>query len=407
MEELPIFTAALGLENPWYIKKVYFKKEDSTKKLYIEVAHTRRTKFAYDGEMCPVYDHQHRSWRHLNFFQHECYLLCDVPRVKTPDGHVRLVDVPWAMPGSAFTLLFEYELIDLIKGGMPASRAGQHMNIAGKRAFAIVSRHVSIALAHQPLDTVRELSVDETSSRKGHKYFTILADREAKKVVGVAVGKSKDAFAHALIDMEVRGADRTEVRTVTMDMSKSYIAGVDEAMPQADIVFDRFHIASKLNEAVDDIRREEQAKYKELKGSRYLWLKNKHSLNTKQQLQLQLLRDAYPNIGKAHRLREILREVMNDAVNSRSIEPLDKWIKEAWNSQLKPIQDFVNMLHDHWYGVESYFKEIATNAYAERVNLKIQEIKRTAKGYRNIQNFVLMIYFHLGGLDLKTHYKWP
>jgi transposase len=59
------------------------------------------------------------------------------------------------------------------------------------------------------------------------------------------------------------------------------------------------------------------------------------------------------------------------------------------------------------YGVESYFKEIATNAYAERVNLKIQEIKRTAKGYRNIQNFVLMIYFHLGGLDLKTHYKWP
>lgn len=407
MEELPIFTAALGLENPWYIKRVYFKEEDGSKKLYIEVAHTRRTKFAYDGAMCPVYDHQSRSWRHLNFFQHECYLLCDVPRVKTPDGSVRLVDVPWAMPGSAFTLLFEYELLDLLSGGMPTSRAGQHMNIAGKRAFAIVSRHVSVALAHQPLDIVRELSVDETSSRKGHKYFTILADREAKKVVGVAVGKSKDAFAHALIDMEIRGADRTEVRTVTMDMSKPYIAGVDEAMPQADIVFDRFHIASKLNEAIDAIRREEQTKYKELKGSRYLWLKNNHSLSAKQQHQLQTLRDAYPNIGKAHRLRELLREVLDDAVKSRQIEPLDKWIKEAWNSQLKPIQDFVNMLHDHWYGVESYFRKIATNAYAERVNLKIQEIKRTAKGYRNIQNFILMIYFHLGGLDLKTHYKWP
>lgn len=110
-----------------------------------------------------------------------------------------------------------------------------------------------------------------------------------------------------------------------------------------------------------------------------------------------------PNIGKAHRLRELLREVLNDAVHSRSTAPLDKWIQEAWDSTLQPIRDFVNMLHEHWYGVETYFKKIATNAYAERVNLKIQDIKRTAKGYRNIQNFVWMIYFHLGGLNLKTH----
>ena len=405
MEELPIFTAALGLESPWYIKRVYFDYEGGDKKLYIEVGHTRRTKFDYEGEKCPVYDHQDRKWRHLNFFQHECYLLCSVPRVKTKDGSIRLVEVPWAMPGSSFTLLFERQLLELIKGGMPASRAGRHMNIAGKRAFGIVSRHVVIALNQQPLDDVQELSVDETSSRKGHKYLTILADRDAKKVVGVAVGKTKDAFAHALLEMETRGADRTEVRTVTMDMSQSYISGVDENIPQAEIVFDRFYIASKLNEAVDSIRREEQKKYKALKGSRYLWLKNNNSLSQEQQEQVQTLSEAYPNIGKAYRLRELLRAVMNDAVRSCSIKPLDKWIVEAWDSGLVPIRKFVNILYDHWYGVEAYFKKIATNAYAERVNLKIQEIKRAAKGYRNIQNFIRMIYFHLGGLDFDTHYK--
>jgi transposase len=403
MEELPIFTAALELKSPWFIERVYFKVEEGHKRLYIEVGHDRRTKFEYEGEKCPVYDHQDRRWRHLNFFQHECYLLCSVPRVKTKDGSVRLVEVPWAMPGSSFTLLFEYEVMDLVQGGMPASRAGRHLNIAGKRAFGIISRHVSTALANQALDDVRELSVDETSSRKGHKYLTILADREAKKVVGVSVGKNKDALAHALLDMEARGADRIEVRTVTMDMSTSYITGVVEAMPQAEIVFDRFHIVSKLNEAIDSIRREEQKKYKELKGSRYLWLKNNDSLSQKQQEELHTLSEAYPNIGKAHRLRELLREVLNDAVHSRSTAPLDKWIQEAWDSTLQPIRDFVNMLHEHWYGVETYFKKIATNAYAERVNLKIQDIKRTAKGYRNIQNFVWMIYFHLGGLNLKTH----
>jgi hypothetical protein len=107
MDELPIFTAALGIEAPWYIKRVYFETVDDQSQLFIEVAHRRRTRFECQGEKYPVYDHQKRRWRHLNFFQHECYLYGDIPRVKTREGNVLLVDVPWAKPGSSFTLLFE------------------------------------------------------------------------------------------------------------------------------------------------------------------------------------------------------------------------------------------------------------------------------------------------------------
>ena len=282
MDELPIFTAALGIEAPWYIKRVYFETVDDQSQLFIEVAHRRRTRFECQGEKYPVYDHQKRRWRHLNFFQHECYLYGDIPRVKTREGNVLLVDVPWAKPGSSFTLLFEQLVLAQIKGGMSARSAGALMGISGKRVFGIT--------------------------------------------------------------------DRTEVRTVTMDMSRSYIAGVSETMPQAEITFDRFHIASKMNEAVDKIRRND------------------------------------------------------DAIKSSRITPLNNWIKEAWASRLEPVMDFVRMLRQHWYGIKAYFKKVASNAFAERVNLKIQEIKRTAKGYRNIQNFITMIYFHLGGLNLKTHY---
>jgi transposase len=405
MDELPIFTAALGIEAPWYIKRVYFEMEDDQSRLFIEVAHKRRTKFEYQGNSYPVYDHQKRRWRHLNFFQHECYLYGDIPRVKTEDGHVRLVDVPWARPGSSFTLLFEQMVLAQIKGGMSARSAGELLGISGKRVFRIVNNCVSTALSNQDLDTVKHLSVDETSSRRGHKYLTIMTDRDAKKVVGVAVGKSKEAFYNALIDMEIRGSDSAEVRSVTMDMSKSYIAGVNETMPQAEIIFDRFHIASKMNEAVDTIRRTDQKHYKELKGSRYLWLKNNASLSEKQRAEVNMLSQAYPNIGEAYRLRELLKQVMDDAIRSSRLTPLNNWIKEALASQLEPIRDFVNMLHQHWYGIKAYFKNVASNAFAERVNLKIQDIKRTAKGYRNIHNFIIMIYFHLGGLDLKTHYK--
>ena len=187
-------------------------------------------------------------------------------------------------------------------------------------------------------------------------------------------------------------------------MSKTYIAGVEEAIPQADIVFDRFHIVKKMNEAVDTIRRADQQEYKEeLKNSRYLWLRNNTSLSETQQQKVDMLAQACPNIGEAYRLKELLKIVLDNALQSQRLTPLNEWIKEAWKSGLEPIRKFVNMLHNHWYGIKTYFKKVADNAYAERVNLKIQEIKRIAKGYRNIQNFILMIYFHLGGLDFKIH----
>jgi transposase len=403
MEKIQIFTAALGLQTPWYIEDVQLEGKGKDRQLHIYVNHEKRKRFEYESEEYPVYDHQKRMWKHLNFFQHECYIHAPVPRVKTKEGEVKLVEVPWAKPGSSFTMLFEQDVLELIEGGMSANAIGRRLNIGGKRVFGVVRRYVSHALATQDIEIVKELSVDETSSKRGHNYLTVLADREAKKVVGVAVGKDKDAVAHALIDMEVRGGDRKAVKSVTMDMSRSYISAADEFMPQASITFDRFHISSLLNAAIDEIRRTEQRQYDEIKKSRYLWLRNNQHLNEEQRERIDYLGNAYPNIGKAYRLKELLRQVMDDAHENNRLSPLNKWMKEAWDTELEPLQKFVNMLKDHWYGVKEYFRKVATNAYAERVNLKIQEIKRTAKGYRNIHNFMIMIYFHLGGLDLKTH----
>jgi len=401
MKDIAIFTAALELESPWFIREVKFEMIDKKKELHIYVDHLKRKKFEYDGESYPVYDHQERMWRHLRFFQHDCYLHARVPRVITKGDKVKLIEVPWAKLGSSFTLLFEHDVLDLIGEGMSATGVSRRLELGDKRVSGIVRRHVSYALSTQNIEEVKELSVDETSTKKGHNYFTIMCDRVAKKVVGVAAGKDKEAFAHALIDMEVRGGSREAVRTVTMDMSRSYISAVAESMGQADIVFDRFHIVKKMNEAVDKIRRAEQREYAELNRSRYLWLKNNTKLNKEQKQKVDYLANAYPNIGKAYRLKELLKVVLDTAYYNHRLKPLNEWIKEAWASNLKAIKEFVNMLRKHWYGIKSYFKHLATNAFAERVNLKIQEIKRIAKGYRNTHNFIIMIYFHLGGLILK------
>lgn len=402
-KELTLFKLALGLESPWKIDTVDFKEQEGKRVLNLKIGYQKGVKFTYEGQEYSVYDHVERSWRHLNFFQHECFLHAKVPRVKLKDGKVKTIKVPWAAPGGSFTLLFEDYVVDLMRGEMSASGVGRLLLIGDKTVFRIVSRRVSYALATQDLTPVQELSVDETSSKKGHNYFTIFGDRTAKKVVGVSVGKDKEAFAQALIDMEVRGAGRNEVKAVTMDMSRSFIAGVNEWMEQADIVFDRFHLAQSLNKSIDTIRRTEQREFRELKNSRYLWLKRSENLNAEQIQKVNYLAQAFPKIGEAYRLKELFKTILDQAHVDKNTTALEAWMDEAWGSGIQPIMKFIEMLSNHWYGIESYFRRISTNAFGERVNLKIQDIKRTAKGYRNVQNFITMIYFHLGGLDLKTH----
>lgn len=403
MEDKEIFAMGLGVTEPWYIDRVDLMGSGSKKELHIYLTHDDHILFSYEGKKYPVYDHQERTWHHLRFFQHECFIHARVPRVKTDSGKVKLVEIPWAQAGSSFTLLYEYDVLDLIGEGMSVSGVSRRLSIGDKRVSRIVTRHVSQALAAQSIEPVKELSVDETSTRKGHNYFTVMSDRKAKIVVGIGVGKDKEAFAHALIDMEIRGGSREEVRSVTMDMSRSYISSANEMMGQADIIFDRFHIVKKLNEAVDSIRRQDQKEHQELRKTRYLWLKNNSNLSDEQQMNIAYLEATYPNIGTAYRLKELLRVVLDEAYYSHYLSPLNAWMKKAWESRLEPIREFVNMLRRHWYGIKTYFKRVATNAFAERVNLKIQEIKRIAKGYRNTHNFVIMIYFHLGGLKFKTH----
>ena len=115
MKEIDIFTLALGLESPLLINSVEFKAVSGKQELHIEVGYEKGTKFEYEGLTYSIYDHQERTWRHLDFFQHTCYLHCRVPRIKTIEGKVVLVDVPWSNPLSRFTLSASCSLRPKIK----------------------------------------------------------------------------------------------------------------------------------------------------------------------------------------------------------------------------------------------------------------------------------------------------
>lgn len=405
MKEEILFAAALGIKSPWVIEDLSFREVGLQDKgeLHIYIKSERGSKFEYEGKTYGVYDTRERVWRHLDFFQHVCYLHCKVPRIQTEKGETITVDVPWASEGSRFTLLFENKVLELLQGGMSNSGVGRYYGIRGSVVFGIVKRRVVEALVEQPLAPVKRMGLDETSYQKHHKYMTIATDREKKKVVGIGIGKDKLAVNEALTEMEIRGVDKSRIKEVTMDMSKSYISAHKEYIPQSSIVFDRFHLMLNLNKQLDTIRKREQKDFKELKGTKYIWLKNVENLKQKELDILERLHEQYTDTGKAYQLKEQFREVMNNAATDKRLKWLIRWMNEAWKSEIEEIRIFVNMLSDHWYGIKTYFKKMANNGFAERVNLTIQEIKRAAFGFRNVENFKIMIYMKLGGLNLNTH----
>ena len=405
MSKEDIFTAALGLSKPWYISEV--RLEDNSKSglktLMIKIDFEIGNKFTIAGETSAPYDTVVRTWRHMNFFQHECYLEARVPRIRMKDGSTLQVDVPWARPGSSFTLLFEAFAMTLVKHSMSLAEAGRTLKVDARVVGRVINSYVQKAKEETPLNKVERLSVDETSIKKGHNYITIMADLEEKNVVGISEGRDLEAFNAALCEMEKRNAPREAIKEIAMDMSPAYISAVNTLLPNAEKVIDRFHVEQMLSKAVDKIRKKEARQAKELRRTKYLWLKNKESLNEEQKEKVHYLLEIFPNLGTAYRLKETFKEIFNNSNKEAALEALNEWVIDAKKANLEEINSFCDSLKRHWNGIIAFFDRRLTSAFAERVNLKIQEIKRSARGYRNISNFISMIYFHLGKLPIPDH----
>jgi transposase len=286
---------------------------------------------------------------------------------------------------------------------MSFSAAGNQVKEDGRVVFRIVKAYVDKARSEQRLDQVELASLDETSFKKGHNYFTILTDVERKKVVGVGKGKDGNAVQQAINEMESRSSMADKVEQVGIDLSPAFIGACMDKFENARIVFDRFHVEQMLSKAVDSVRQLETDANKQLRKSKYLWLRNASSLKANQQERVHYLSTVFPVLGEAYRLKEAYKEIFNNVKKDDAIEALEHWISMVNESKIYPLINFVKSLKAHWSGVIQYFEKRSSNGFAERVNLKIQEIKRIAKGFRNQDNFITTIYLHLGKLNFQFH----
>lgn len=398
-----LFETALGIKEPLYIKHINF--DESVGELHIHVDFRRGSKLlcpSCSNKLCCVHDTTDKAWRHLNCFQYKCFIHFRNPKLICEDCGVRQYIPSWARPHSGFTSLFEGFVLTLATE-MPVSKIAALVGEHDTRIWRIIHYHVSKSYAGKDLSNLTNVGVDETSSRKGHKYISVFVDMNKHEVVYATPGKDESTIARFADELTKHNTSTERIANVSMDMSPAFIKGATKCFKNAEITFDKFHVVKQLNEAIDEIRRNETALNPCLKGTRYLWLKNPDNLSPRQRDNLKSLSKENRRLAKAYQMKLTLQDIYRKIIDPTVANiALKKWLSWAVRSRLDPIKKFAHMVKSHYLGILQYFVSRLTAGISEGTNSRIQEIKRRSKGFRNIDYFITMIYLVASNLTLPS-----
>jgi transposase len=398
MDAKDLFTAALQLSPEWKVTDCRLDQE--ARRLTLKLDFTAGSKFRAPGAshqlLCPVHDTVEKTWRHLDFFQYQTELVARVPRVQTPEGKVLQVEVPWARPGSGFTLLFE-ALALLLCGEMPVRETSRLLGEEDTRLWRVVAHYVEAAHQRRDWSKVRRLLLDETSARRGHRYVTNVVDADTRELLFITEGRESAALAAFVAELRAHGGRPEQIELVAMDMSPAYQKGVREHLPQARIVFDRFHLMQMAGQALDQVRKDLRRAGADLAGGLWALRGNAWTRTEEQLAQRQALCQQYPKLGRAMMLRETLQDVLA----GEDPKALRWWVTRARRSRLEPFHRLADSILEHWDGIVAFLETRVTNGVIEAINGLLQLAKRMARGFRSFRNFRLMALLKAGRLELQ------
>jgi len=247
------------------------------------------------------------------------------------------------------------------------------------------------------LKEVEFIAIDEFAYEKGHKYQTVVYDLQAGRVIYVGQGRAEESLNKFWKRVSHSGAN---IKAAAMDMWLPYINATMKHLPKAKIVFDRFHIAKSMNQALDEARRslyhEEVFKNNRtvIKGIRWLLLRNATNLQKQPERCAQLEEALQLNkpLAEAYYLKEELGQLWLKQSRKEAGKFLSSWVKRAKKATSKEVQQIAESLKSHRTGILNWFDYRISTGPLEGFNNKIKVLKRKAYGYRDLEYFALKIY---------------
>ncbi|HQT72245.1 MAG TPA: ISL3 family transposase [Thiobacillus sp.] len=398
-----LFEAALGIAPPWTVASVEF--DEAAKMLTVLIDFKAGSRFevsSHEGAH-PVHDTVTKSYRHLNFFQHECHLQVRTPRVKLPNGSVRLVEPDFAGRLNGFTLLFEAFILMLARQ-MPFAAVARIVGESPHRVLAVCQKYVEMACGLADYSDVTALAIDETSRARGHSYVTLAADAEARRVLFVTEGRDAKTIEQLAQYLDDHGCPAESITSASIDMSPAFIAGVTRHLPNARITFDKFHVIGHASTAVDKMRRIEQRTDKSLKGMRWTLLKDTAKLKPEAASDLDALiaKMTVKRTARAWVYKEQLREILDRKQINVVRSMLEHWCTCVMRSKVDPMKDVARMIRSHLEGIVAWAQTRQTNGFLEAINGLFQAAKRRARGFTRIATIKTVIFLIAGKLDFSV-----
>jgi len=406
-----LFEKALQLDHPWQISIVEFVEKDKLLNIYLDFPKGSEFKCPKCGSTVKAYDTEPKKWKHLNFFQYECYIHARVPRIKCNNDGITQVLLPWARERSDLTLLFEAFAMTLCRE-MPTNKVAQIIKVDDEKLWRMQYHYVEESRKLEDYSEVDSIGVDETSMRKGHDYITLVVDLKKKKTIYVTPGKDAETIKAFWKDFIEHKGIPENIGSASIDMSPAFIKGMQDHFPNAQIIFDKFHIMKIINKAVDGVRREEYKEQEILRDTKYIWLKNRNNLTKDQKERLTQI-ESMPDLNlktiRAMHIRENFQEIYKEETKKEFETSLKKWFFWATHSKIEQMIEAAATIKNHWDGIISWFQNKINNGILEGLNSLIQAAKSKARGYKTFKNLMTMVYMLTGKLNFEaldfTHTK--
>ena len=401
MDANTVLALGLGVTPPWRLVGQRLDTDKQPHELHLEVAAERGSLFPCPvcGKPCKAHDFAEFTWRHLNFFQHHCFITAKVPRTDCPEHGVLRITVPWAREGSRFTLLFEHAALLLVRE-MPVLAAARIMEITDHRLWRIVTHYVGQAVARLDLSKVAAVGLDETAAKRGQTYVTVFIDldRTDKPVVFVTPGRGKDTVARFRVFLAEHGGSPGRIVEVVCDMSGAFIAAINENFENAAITVDWFHVVQLFTKAVDEVRRAEARHSKLPKALRWAILKRAEGRLTEAQAEALAELEASDLLTAiAWRIKEKLRWVRRAQSAQAARWRITNFLRHAKelldpDPILDPVRKALATVEVQSERILQRWNSSHSNARLEGLNGLFQAARARARGYRNTTTFATIIY---------------
>ena len=390
------FTKLLGLEG-FSVKALDFEEEGFRARIRVRIERRgpRRYPCGGCGRRCSrVRDARDRTWDDLPWAEHPVTLVYSLRRVRCRFCGIRAEQVPFADPMARLTRRLRQQ-IGLDCQSMPTSHAAVRWRVSWGKARRAEKAFLGAWEASRPRRRPRHLGADEIQRGKGQKYWTVLSDLVHGEVMGLAQDRTEDALKSLLLG-RLDARQRAAVEAVCTDMHRPYLNAIREVLPQAAVVFDKFHVLQHAANALDEVRRQEFFRAGPVmrqygRGKRWLLLHRWRDVRGSKRRELQELFSANHRLFKAYVLREQLDFLWTYKTRRGLAHFLEGWRRALRWQRLPEMNKLGEFLVRHFEGIAAYCDQPVRFGVVESLNTTIKAILRRARGMRDEQMLLLKL----------------